>query len=110
MLKAIDLSLLLFFGGYVMAGIWLNQGELITELSEVVGFKTGLCLNFERMAIFLKECEDYDTFKLNAKSVIRIRPEEYENLYFNLLKGIGYIPIDEKYHDFIFWSIEYEKN
>ncbi len=93
-----------------MAGIWLNKGELITELSEIVGFKTGLCLNFDRMSNFLKECEDYNTFKLNEKSIIRIRPEEYENLYLNLLKGTGYIPIDEKYNNFIFWSIAYEKN
>lgn len=80
------------FGVDIMAGIWFNPRILINELSEISGYKTGLCLTFKEMQSFIGTDEISTLFGNNLNSVIRIRPEEYETLYFRILRGSGYIP------------------
>jgi restriction system protein len=75
-----------------MAGIWLNQGILINELSEISGYKTGLCLTLKEMKAFIGTDEISKLFSDNLNSGIRIRPEEYEMLYFRIIRGSGHIP------------------
>ncbi len=69
--------------------IWLNKGNLISEISESTGFKSGLTFSFDKMLSFVTE--EYKKILLsNKESVVRIRAEEYEELYLQVLKGTGY--------------------
>ena len=74
-----------------MATAWLDKGVLISEISESVGFKSGLCFSYERMLKFVSGWSR-DILIKNSNSGIRIRPEEYEDLYFDVLQGTGYAP------------------
>lgn len=78
----------------IMAGIWLNKEVLINELFEITGYKTGLCLTYKDMAKFLADTYYLDLLEANLNGVIRIRPEEYEEMYFSILRGTGHIPLE----------------
>ena len=73
-------------------GIWLNKDGLVNELFEVSGYKTGLCFSFANMRSFVGNDRIAKLFESNRDSVVRIRPEEYEMLYFRILRGAGHIP------------------
>jgi len=77
-----------------MAGIWLNKGNLIGELSEIVGYKAGLCVTYEDMKKYLVGTDYLSLFETNLHNVVRIRPDEYESIYFSIIKGVGYIPME----------------
>ncbi len=74
-----------------MGRVEFNRGQLISEISEAVGFKSGLSFSYERMLKFVSQ----GTKKIlmdNAVSCVGVRAEEYEELYFDVLQGTGYVP------------------
>lgn len=81
-----------------MSGIWLKPKSLINELLEQSGFKSGVCLKYADMKDFLDE-ESQIILEKNLNSMIRIRPEEYESIYYDILKGVGYLPKEERVPD-----------
>ena len=74
-----------------MGRIGFNRGQLISEISESVGFKSGLSFSYERMLEFVSHWSKKILMD-NAVSCVGVRAEEYEELYFDVLQGTGYIP------------------
>lgn len=74
-----------------MATVGFDKGVLISEISESVGFKSGLSFSYERMLKFVSDWSK-DILIKNSSTGIGIRPEEYEELYFDVLHGTGYAP------------------
>lgn len=73
-----------------MANITLKRIELVEEVSEVVGYKSGLCLEYDRMTKYV--VNTYSKLWLGeSENYIRFRPEEYEDIVYAILYGIGYI-------------------
>lgn len=74
-----------------MGEVGFCKGELISEISESVGFKSGLSFSYQRMLKFVSKWSR-DILEKNYNSVVGLRPEEYEELYFDVLQGTGYAP------------------
>lgn len=73
-----------------MANVTLKRIELVEEVNEVVGYKSGLCLEYNEMARYVV----HNLLKLwqgDMEDYIRFRPEEYEGIVFAILHGIGSI-------------------
>lgn len=68
-----------------------SKGELISEIAETVGFKSGLNFSYNKMVSFASE-EGKQILNTNLVSTVGIRPEEYEDIYFEVLQGTGYAP------------------
>lgn len=75
-----------------MANAWFNRGELISEIAESAGYKSGLNFSYERMLGFVSNYSR-QILSDNQNSCVRIRPEEYEKVYFDVLQGTGYAPV-----------------
>jgi restriction system protein len=74
-----------------MGAIYFSRSELIGQTSELVGYKSGLALTQEKAATMLDE--DTRSYWLGPLDTgLRIRSEEYESLYLQLLNGVGRIP------------------
>lgn len=70
----------------------LGKMELINELSEVAGYKTGLVITYRKMKSFITSKDLLRIYESNRSTAIGIRPEEYEEIYYDILRGAGYIP------------------
>ena len=75
-----------------MGGIWIARNELITSISEIVGYKSGLALSKRRLLRHVS-VDDRHHFQGPEANVVRIRSEEYEQLIANVLFGVGNIKI-----------------
>jgi restriction system protein len=71
-----------------MGGIWLSKNGLVTSTSEIVGYKSGLALNKQKIFHYASE---YHRSLITGppEAIIRIRSEEYEQLIADVLHGIG---------------------
>lgn len=72
-----------------MGAIWFRGREFITALSERVGFKTGLAVDEERLRALVHEIGYGDFWPEEDDSVLRIRAEEFEELFAGLLYRLG---------------------
>jgi len=77
-----------------MSGIWFDPAVLADSLSETVGYKAGLALSLEQICDHLGG-EEADLVLESEKRVVRLRPEEYEQLFYKLLHRVGHT--DEEY-------------
>lgn len=75
-----------------MGKISFAKGELISEIAERVGYKSGLSFSFKRMVNFVIDENEKKTLIDNTTGGMHIRAEEYEALYYSVLEGTGYIP------------------
>lgn len=80
-----------------MGGIITKLGSLKAQLSEIIGIKTGLALNEEKMLSFLPG-RDY----LNGEDDewIRIRSEEVEEIVVHLMHAVGNIDTPNRFAAF----------
>lgn len=73
-----------------MGGMWFDPQVLGDTLSETAGYKSGLALSIEEMCDHLAGTRYADMLRHSERSVVRIRSEEYEELFYKLLYRIGY--------------------
>lgn len=74
-----------------MGKISFRRGELISEIAERVGYKSGLSFSFERMLKFVLDKDEKELLIKNVDNGMHIRAEDYENLFYSVLEGTGYI-------------------
>jgi restriction system protein len=73
-----------------MGGIWLSRNELITSISEIFGYKSGLAVSKRRL-LYHVPVEERRIFHGPEAGIVRIRSEEYEQLVADVLFGLGNI-------------------
>jgi restriction system protein len=73
-----------------MGALWFDAEVLADSLSETVGYKAGLALSIEQMCDHLWGTRYPDVILQSEQSVVRLRAEEYEELFYKLLHRIGY--------------------
>ena len=78
-----------------MSAIWMDPGRLADSVAETVGYKAGLALSQEAMCDHLTGTGYADLLRASEVGTIRIRPEEYGEIFFRILHGVGYT--DEEY-------------
>jgi len=79
-----------------MSGILLKPEVLADSLSETVGYKAGIALSIKQMCEHLTGTKYLDLILNSEKNIIRICPEEYEDLFYDLLYRVGHT--EEKYN------------
>jgi len=77
-----------------MGAIWFDPGVLQETIIEIIGFKAGLTMSAKEVSKHISRSEFREIWENSAKSVIRIRSEEFEMLVLNILKEIGNISDD----------------
>lgn len=73
-----------------MGGIWSPRIQIISELGELVGYKSGLALTREELQEHASDRGDI-LFQGDDDDTIRIRSEEVEEIYVQLLHSVGYV-------------------
>jgi restriction endonuclease len=73
-----------------MGAFWSSRVRIVTSLSELVGYKSGLALTREEIATHLPQLGEFVTGP--DDQAIRVRSEEYEQLVRWLLYKVGRIP------------------
>lgn len=73
-----------------MAAIIIPPKSLCDGLSETVGYKSGLALSIKDMCNLLKGTEYVALIKESETHQVRVRFEEYEDLFYELLYRVGY--------------------
>ncbi|WP_440216653.1 restriction endonuclease [Chromobacterium piscinae] len=73
-----------------MGGIVFRPKVLPDNLAEIAGYKAGLAMSIEEICDHLTGTAFPDTVRDAETSGVRLRSEEYEDLYYNLLHRIGY--------------------
>lgn len=73
-----------------MGSIVFAPKVLPDNLAETAGYKVGLALSIEEICDHLTGTSFPDTVRDGETSGVRLRSEEYEDLYYNLLHRIGY--------------------
>jgi restriction system protein len=73
-----------------MGSLVFHSGSLADTIFEQVGYKAGVVLSFELMHELLTGFEYAGLIITSEKQTIRIRSEEYEELFYKLLYRIGY--------------------
>jgi len=73
-----------------MGKFWCNRIELITVLSETIGYKSGLALSKNEIFECLPEYDDL--WNGNDNDKLRIRSETFEDMTLKLLHKVGSIP------------------
>lgn len=74
-----------------MARTSFSRGQLVSEIAETVGYKSGLSFSYEKMLRFVSGGSK-KILDSNVRSVVGLRSEEYEDIYFEVLCGTGYAP------------------
>lgn len=72
-----------------MGSLNFAKGTFADHLHEVVGCKAGIAASIEQMCDLLTESGHADEIIDSEKYGLRIRSEEYEDLYYNLLHKVG---------------------
>jgi restriction system protein len=85
-----------------MGSIVFVPQVLADTLSETAGYKSGLTLSIEQLCDTLEGTGYSDTLRNSEKSAVRLRSEEYEELFYKLLHRIGFT--EEEYGGFAFES------
>lgn len=73
-----------------MGSINFGPRVLPDNLTEIAGYKAGLAMSIEEICDHLTGTSFPDAVRDSETSGIRLRSEEYEDLYYNLLHRIGY--------------------
>lgn len=90
-----------------MGAIFFNAETLADTLSETAGYKSGLALSVEEMCDHLSGTRFADILRSSEARGIRLRSEEYEELFYKLLHRIGYT--EEEYDGDIVGAALYHK-
>src|SRR5207244_3602787 len=72
-----------------MGGIWFRGREFITALSETVGYKTGLAIDEQRLRAIVDEIGYGEYWPEDDETGMRIRSEEFEELFAGVLHRLG---------------------
>jgi restriction system protein len=73
-----------------MGGMWFDPEVLGDSLSETAGYKSGLALSIEEMCDHLVGTGYEDTLCSSETHSVRIRSEDYDDIFYKLLHRIGY--------------------
>lgn len=73
-----------------MGGMSFSPKTLGDTLSETAGYKAGLALSIEEIYDHLSGTSFPDLIRLSEQSAVRIRSEEYAELFYKLLHRIGF--------------------
>lgn len=73
-----------------MGSIIFAQGTLADQLSELAGYKAGLALSIPELCDHLSGSSFPDILLESENAVVRLRAEEYEEMFYKLLHRIGY--------------------
>lgn len=73
-----------------MGSINFGPRVLPDNLTEIAGYKVGLAMSIEEICDHLTGTSFPDAVRDGETSGVRLRSEEYEDLYYNLLHRIGY--------------------
>lgn len=79
-----------------MGSILFDPRVLIDTLSETAGYKAGLALSFDNICEHLDDTGHAEILRISETQMVRIRSEEYEDLFYKLLHRIGYT--EEEYN------------
>ncbi|MGP5063390.1 restriction endonuclease [Psychrobacter celer] len=72
-----------------MGAIWFRKNDFADHLHEIIGYKSGIAASVEEMCDLLSG-SGFDDKILNSEQYgLRIRSEEYDELYYSLLHCIG---------------------
>lgn len=72
-----------------MGAMWFDKGEFADHLHELIGYKAGIAVSIEDMCELLSDTLYPDDIIQSEKHGIRIRSENYEELYYNILHKVG---------------------
>jgi restriction system protein len=75
-----------------MGALWFDAGQLADHLHELVGYKAGVAVSLQELCDLLSGSEYPDQVLESEEQTVRIRSEDYENLYFTILHRIGHTP------------------
>jgi restriction system protein len=73
-----------------MGALWFDAGQLADHLHEIVGYKAGVAVSLEELCDLLSGSEYPDLVLNSEEHVVRIRSEEYDDLYFTILHKVGH--------------------
>ena len=73
-----------------MGGMWFDPETLVDSLSETAGYKAGLALSLEAMCDLLSNTGYPDILIESETQMVRLRSEDYEELFYKLLHRIGF--------------------
>lgn len=73
-----------------MGGMWFDPETLGDSLSETAGYKSGIALSIEAMCDHLVDTGYSDLILSSETQTVRIRSEDYDDLFYKLLHRIGY--------------------
>lgn len=90
-----------------MGGMVFPPESLGDSLAETAGYKAGLALSIEAMCDHLNDTDYAELILSSETQIVRIRSEEYEDLFYKLLHRIGYT--EEEYDGDIFGINLYHK-
>lgn len=72
-----------------MGAIWFDKHDFADHLHEIVGYKSGIAASIEQMCDLLSGTGFDDDIVSSEQHGIRIRSEDYDTLYYNLLHKVG---------------------
>ena len=72
-----------------MGSICFKQGDFADHLHELLGYKSGVAASIEHMCDLLSGTHFADDVQNSEKYGLRIRSEDYESLYYELLHKVG---------------------
>ena len=72
-----------------MGAMWFDKGDFADHLHEIVGYKAGVAASIEHMCDLLSETAYPGDIISSEKYGLRIRSEDYEELYYCLLHKVG---------------------
>ena len=73
-----------------MGAITFDPGVLADVLSETAGYKAGLALSVDELCDHLSDTSHVETLVASEKHAVRLRSEDYEDLFYKLLHRIGH--------------------
>jgi len=72
-----------------MGSIVFDKGQFADHLHEIIGYKSGIAASVEHMCDLLSGSGYDDNISNSEKYGLRIRSEEYDSLYYELLHKVG---------------------
>jgi restriction system protein len=75
-----------------MGRLWFEAGKLADHLHELVGYKAGIAASLQELCDLLSGSEYPDLVLESEDQIVRIRSEDYEDLYFTILHKVGHTP------------------
>ena len=72
-----------------MGALNFDKGDFADHLHELIGYKAGMAVSIEQMCDLLLHTSYPDDIVNSEKHGLRIRSEDYEDLYYNILHKVG---------------------